>query len=217
MIDLVDVSKIYRTKNGEVRSLDNANIHVDKGEFIVVRGSSGSGKTTLLLSIGGMLRPTKGKVEIEGRNIYELEGSARAAYRAESIGFVFQMFHLVPYLSVLENVLLASGVGNSKPGKKDANDLLAKFGMADRIHHTPGELSAGEKQRTALARALLRKPKILLADEPTGNLDPENAKQVIEHMADFQKEGGTVIVVTHGDIADAFASRVVRLENGKIL
>jgi putative ABC transport system ATP-binding protein len=216
MIDLADVSKIYRTQNGEVRSLDGANFHVDKGEFIVVRGSSGSGKTTLLLSIGGMLRPTKGKVEIEGRDIYTLAGPVRAAYRAESIGFVFQMFHLVPYLTVIENVLLASAVGNSRPGKSEASDLLTKFGLADRIHHRPGELSAGEKQRTALARALLRKPKLLLADEPTGNLDPENAKQVIAHMADFQKEGGTVVVVTHGDIADAYAGRVARLEQGRI-
>lgn len=216
MIRLEDVSKIYRAKNGEVRSLDGVNLHVAKGEFVVVRGSSGSGKTTLLLAIGGMLRPTKGKVEIEGRDIYALDGPARAAYRAESVGFVFQMFHLVPYLTVLDNVLLASGVGSPKPGRKDAEDLLAKFGLSERIHHTPGELSAGEKQRTALARALLRKPRLLLADEPTGNLDPDNAKQVVAHMADFQKDGGSVIIVTHGEVADAYASRVVRLEQGKI-
>ena len=216
MIRLENLTKIYRTQKGEVHPLDDVNLRIESGEFAVVRGPSGSGKTTLLLAIGGMLRPTKGSVIVDEREIYRLTGPERAAFRAQNIGFVFQMFHLVPYLGVLENVLLADAVGNGRVGPKAATEILERLGLAERLHHKPAELSAGEKQRTALARALLRKPKILLADEPTGNLDPDNAEQVIRHMAEFHQEGGTVVVVTHGTVADAFANRIVQLRAGRV-
>ena len=216
MIQLENVSKIYRTRNGEVKSLDEVNYHVEEGQFAVVRGPSGSGKTTLLLTLGGMLRPTKGVVRVGGQEIYQLSGSERAAFRAQHIGFVFQMFHLVPYLNVIENVLVAAETGNIGVGKKDAEDLLERLGLFDRLYHHPTELSAGEKQRTALARALLRKPSLLLADEPTGNLDPDNADEVIRRMAEFHQSGGTVIVVTHGHVADPHADRILRLQDGAV-
>jgi len=216
MIQLENVSKVYRTKRGPVKSLDGVSVEVKEAEFVVVRGPSGSGKTTLLLAIGGMLRPSEGRLQVGGREIYKLSGPQRAAFRADHVGFVFQMFHLVPYLNVLENVLVAARVGNAKAGRKQAEDLLAKFGLTERLYHRPPELSAGEKQRTALARALLRKPKILLADEPTGNLDPENAAEVIRHTAEFHQEGGTVIVVTHGKVADVHADRILLLKEGRM-
>jgi putative ABC transport system ATP-binding protein len=216
MIQLENISKIYRTKRGEVKSLDNVNLEVGKGQFVVVRGPSGSGKTTLLLTLGGMLRPSKGNVRVDGREIYQLSGPERAVFRAEHIGFVFQMFHLVPYLSVLDNVLVAAGAGNSRVGRKEAEGLLDRFGLIDRLYHHPAELSAGERQRTALARALLRNPSLLLADEPTGNLDPDNANEVIRYMEEFHKAGGTVIVVTHGHVADPHADRILQLRGGGV-
>lgn len=214
IISLENVSRIYQTKRGEVRALDGISIQVNEGEFVVVRGPSGSGKTTLLLTIGGMLRPTSGKVSVDGKDLYALSVRDRAKFRAEKVGFVFQMFHLVPYLNVLENVLLPSGVGADRAGKPEAMKLLERFGMSGRETHKPAELSAGERQRTAIGRALLNRPKIVLADEPTGNLDPENTNEVISYLSEFHQSGGTLIVVTHGTIADQYADRIIHLKTG---
>lgn len=216
MVRLDNVSKTYRTKHGDVHALDRVSFHVKKGEFVVIRGPSGSGKTTLLLSIGGMLRPTEGQVTVNKSDIYSMSKRERAIFRAENIGFVFQLFHLVPYLNITENVLLSSGVGRSKFSQEDAKELLNRLNLAERMHHRPSELSVGEKQRTAIARAILKRPQIILADEPTGNLDPENSEKIIGHLAEFHSSGGTVIVVTHGKAVDQYADRVVRLKNGHI-
>jgi ABC-type lipoprotein export system ATPase subunit len=218
MIQLTEVSKTYSTKKGPLGALKGLTLDIAQGEFVAVRGPSGCGKTTLLLMVGGMLRPSCGSVKVEGRDLYSLSVAERAAYRAGEVGFVFQMFHLVPYLSVLENVLLSqSGAdGRRNVDRKAAAEILEKFGLAPRLTHKPAELSAGEKQRTALARALVGKPKILLADEPTGNLDPDNADQVFQHMSEFHRAGGTVIVVTHGTTADPYADRVVFLREGHL-
>lgn len=199
-----------------MRALDGIDLEVREGEFVAVRGPSGSGKTTLLMAIAGMLRPSAGTVRVNQQDVYGLGNRERAAFRAKNIGFVFQMFHLVPYLNVLENVLLAAPVDDRSSRSTAAAELLDELGLAERATHRPSELSAGEKQRTAIARALLNRPKIILADEPTGNLDPDNAETVVQHLHDFQQNGGTVVVATHGPTAEAFASRVVRLRDGKL-
>ncbi len=216
MVRLENASKTYQTRYGQVRALDRVSLHINEGEFVVVRGPSGSGKTTLLLSIGGMLRPTEGRVIVKNNDIYTMSKRQRSNFRAENIGFVFQLFHLVPYLNVLENVLLPVGVGRTQYGHVDAKKLLDRLKLMERISHKPAELSAGEKQRTAIARAMLKLPQIILADEPTGNLDPENSEEIIRHLAEFHSSGGTVIVVTHGKVVDRYAGRVVYLEKGHI-
>jgi len=216
MVSIEKVSKIYKTKFNEVKALDDITLKVEEGEFVVVRGSSGSGKTTLLLTIGGMLRPTKGKVIIGDNDIYAMSIRERAIFRARNIGFVFQMFHLVPYLSLIENVLLPAKVGVVQVGKEYGMELVKRLHLFGRERHKPSELSAGEKQRTAIARALLNQPKIILADEPTGNLDPDNAGEVIGYLAEFHRNGGTVIVVTHGIIADQYADRIIHLKDGQV-
>ena len=215
MISCKHLNKVYRGKAGEVRSLDGLDLAVKAGEFLCVRGPSGCGKTTLLLTLGAMLRPTNGTVQVNGQEIYDLSLRERSKFRATTVGFVFQMFHLVPYLTVLENVLAAAGGTNSKDARHRAETLLAELGLSSRLRHRPSELSAGERQRTALARALLNQPQLLLADEPTGNLDPQNAAEVFQHLKQFQRSGGTVVVVTHGDTAEGVADRVLEMRNGK--
>jgi ABC-type lipoprotein export system ATPase subunit len=153
----------------------------------------------------------------EDRDVYQMTGSARAKFRARNIGFVFQMFHLVPYLSVLDNVLVAGAVAHGGDAKMRAQELLQQLGLGHRIGHRPSELSAGERQRTAIARALLNRPKLILADEPTGNLDPQNAEGVLQHLQSFQKAGGTVIVATHGLAAQGCATRTINLREGRLV
>ena len=216
MVHPQQITKVFRTRGRQITALDDVSLDIQQGQFVVIRGPSGSGKTTLLLVLGGMLRPTRGQVIVDGRDIYAMSGRARAEFRARTIGFVFQMFHLVPYLSVLENVVLAAGAGGNGATRAEARQLLKHLRLADREHHRPSELSAGERQRTAIARALLNRPKLLLADEPTGNLDPENAADVIEALAMFHHRGGTVVVVTHGIAADRHADRIVCLRDGRI-
>lgn len=210
------VSKIFRTRHGTVKALDQVTFHVRKGEFLVIRGPSGSGKTTLLLCAGGMLRPTQGCVTINGQEISGMNERARARFRATNIGFVFQMFYLVPYLNVMENILLAAGPAGGSIQQSRAQELIEQLGLSDRRYHKPAQLSAGERQRAALGRALFPQPKIILADEPTGNLDPENAAEVFRHLKDFQTSGGTVILVTHGTAADPYAGRILSLQQGRI-
>ena len=217
MIRCDEVTKIFRKNGSEVTSLDRFTAKVAKGEFVAVRGPSGSGKTTLLLTLGGMQRPSAGSVQLAGRDLYELSPAERARLRSSEIGFVFQMFHLVPYLDLLGNVLLACPGKPSAEVRQRASGLMDELGLADRASHRPGELSAGERQRLAVARALLNRPKLILADEPTGNLDPENAAEVIRHLAEFHRGGGTVVLVTHGAAADAHADRTLRLEQGRLV
>ena len=217
MIRCDEVTKIFRKNGSEVTSLDRFTADISAGEFVAVRGPSGSGKTTLLLTLGGMQRPSAGLVQFSGHDLYGLSPADRAGLRSGEIGFVFQMFHLVPYLDLMGNVLLASP---GKPGsavRKRAGELLDKLGLAERVSHRPGELSAGERQRLAVARALLNRPKLILADEPTGNLDPENAAEVVRHLAEFHKTGGTVVLVTHGTTADTYADRFLQLKQGRLV
>jgi ABC-type lipoprotein export system ATPase subunit len=216
MVRLEKLVKTYRTSQGVVKALDGISLRIEKGEFVVMRGPSGSGKTTLLMTIAGMLRPTSGTVSVGQQDLYAQSPRLRAKFRAENIGFVFQMFYLVPYLNVTENVVLAGGAVANKNRHAQARELIETFGLADRTYHKPSELSAGEKQRAAVARALLNRPKMVLADEPTGNLDPDNAAAVLGYMADFHQQGGTVILATHGPAAKDFADRTIYLRNGTI-
>lgn len=216
MIRLERVSKIYRTRRGDVRALDKVSLDVKEGKFLVVRGPSGSGKTTLLFSIGGMLRPTEGNVIVNNHNLYAISKSQRAKFRAKNIGFIFQMFHLVPYLNTVENVLLAASVGTKCFGPEDAKSLLNRLKLSDRMYHRPSELSAGERQRTAMARAILKRPGIILADEPTGNLDPENVSEILRQLVEYNRSGGTIILVSHRKVVDHYASQVINLKDGHI-
>ena len=210
VISLTDVSKVYHKAGQEIRALDNFSLEIARGEFVAVRGASGSGKTTLLLAVGGMIRPTTGRVLLDGQDIYTLSQRRRAALRAQKIGFVFQMFHLLPYLDVLENVRSA-GLAGGRTGPTQARELLDRVGLADRLNHRPAELSTGERQRVAIARAMLNSPDVILADEPTGNLDPASATAVMEHLADFNRDGATILLVTHESLAESYAQRTVQM------
>ncbi len=211
-----DVSKTYRSGSREVCALDGISLSVDTGEFVAVQGPSGCGKTTLLLITGGLLAPDEGDVEIDGQNPYNLPSDERARFRAENVGFVFQQFHLIPYLSVLENVLAPAIASGETDAQDRAHALVRHFSMEHRIRHVPGELSTGERQRTALARALLNRPKLLLADEPTGNLDRENADAVLGYLKEFVAAGGGVLLVTHDSHAVEFAQRVTDIRDGQL-
>ena len=216
MINFENVSKIYQSAKGEVRALDEVSLMIDVGEFVAVCGPSGCGKSTLLSLTGGLAVPTSGQVTAFGYSISSQNSAQRAEFRAENVGYVFQMFHLLPYLTVLDNVLVAAHDQDSDLSRGEAESLLDKFGLADRLTHRPAELSAGERQRVAMARALLNRPKLLLADEPTGNLDPKNAAGVLDLLNQFHNDGGTVVLVTHDEKAAERATRVIQLEKGKL-
>lgn len=215
LLQFEHVSKTYAGGEREVRALDNVSMTLDAGQFVAVRGPSGCGKSTLLLTAGGLLNPGAGTVSINGTAIYDLSPEQRARFRAESVGFVFQQFHLVPYLSVIDNVLAATLAAPIKNARNRASDLLQQFNLDGRSSHVPAELSTGERQRTALARALMHQPALLLADEPTGNLDPENAGAVLDALQSFGKAGGAVLLVTHDDRAAAAADLVMHMDAGK--
>jgi len=216
MIHLEEVTKIYPTANGPVHALSGVSLDVQEGEFVAVRGPSGCGKTTVLMILGGLCRPTSGRVVVAGGDLAAASSAARADFRARQIGFVFQMFHLLPYLNVLDNVAAAAMPGQETAARERAAELLGKFSLADRLHHRPGELSAGERQRVAIARALVNRPKLVLADEPTGNLDPESAAAVLDLLSGFHRDGGTVLLVTHEEQAAGYAQRTVLLRNGAV-
>jgi len=216
VLELNQVAKAHDSGNGQrVQALDGVSLSVEAGDFVAVRGPSGSGKTTLLLIAGGLLAPDQGVVSIGGRDLGSMSAEGRARFRAENVGFVFQQFHLIPYLSVLHNVMTPAVAGNIADAPERAEKLIAQFGLRSRAHHPTARLSTGERQRTALARALLNRPKLLLADEPTGNLDADNAGGVMAGLSDFAKNGGAVLLVTHDDNAAARADRVVLLKDGK--
>jgi len=216
LLNISNVSKSYTAKNHVVLGLDNLSLSLDQGDFIAVQGASGCGKTTLLLTAGGLLVPDRGEILIDGQNPYALSPDDRAELRARQLGFVFQQFHLVPYLSVLENVLTAAMSIPSADAPARAEELLHRLGLSSRQEHLPGELSTGERQRTALARALLNQPQVLLADEPTGNLDRTNADVVMEELQEFSREGA-VLLVSHDEQALEYAGRVIKMEAGRLV
>jgi putative ABC transport system ATP-binding protein len=219
MLRMENVSKKYRHRGQIVTALDGADLSISKGDFVAVVGPSGSGKSTLLLMLGGMLSPSSGRVLLEGESIYDLKSDQRARLRKKKIGFVFQTFNLVTYLSALENVqipLYLAGL-EGKDQVERATFLLDRVGLADRLHHKPCELSVGQQQRVALARMLANDPAVILADEPTGNLDPETTQHVIKFFEDVNQEGRTIVMVTHDPRAAEKAKNTLRLTNGAII
>jgi ABC-type lipoprotein export system ATPase subunit len=216
MLDLRHLAKEYGTPAGKLEVLKEVTFQLLPGQFAALRGPSGCGKTTLLLATGGLLRPSAGEVNVAGQNPWNMTSAARAAFRARHVGFVFQQFHLVPYLTVLDNVLAPLLAGAVPEAVQRANSLLEKLGMGARKEHLPAALSTGERQRTALARALLREPALLLADEPTGNLDAESASIVTRSLREYAAAGHVVLMVTHDDRAAAVATRHFSMQSGQV-
>jgi len=217
MIRLENVSKVYRTANGPVHALREVTLDVEPGEFVAVRGPSGCGKSTLLLIVGGLSMPTSGRVVVGGEELPAASPAERAKFRAERVGFVFQMFHLLPYLNVVQNVVAAALPGRHAAARDRAAELLEKFQLGHRLSHRPAELSAGERQRVAIARALVNQPDLVLADEPTGNLDPQSATGVLDLLGEFHRGGGTVLLVTHQQQAAGYAGRTIQLQDGSVV
>ena len=218
MIALQSVSKHFQHRGKPVAALANVTLEIAKGDFVAIIGPSGSGKSTFLHLLGGMLSPTEGKVRIESDLLYDLTSDERSALRKKKIGFVFQTFNLVPYLTALENVqvpLVLAGLGEDEQ-KRRAESLLGRVGLSDRLDHKPRELSVGQQQRVALARMLANDPVLILADEPTGNLDPETAEGIMDFLGELNGEGRTIVMVTHDLRLAKRAKRALRLVNGAI-
>ena len=214
IIELSDVSRIYRNGEHEQRALDHANLTLEEGRFIVVLGQSGAGKSTLLNLIGGLDSPTSGTITVAGRDISTLTPNELADYRADTVGFVFQSYNLIPTLTVIENVALVKDIASDP---LSSHDMLKAVGLEDHIHNFPSELSGGEQQRVSIARALAKNPKILLCDEPTGALDSETGVMVLKLLLSMARDmGKTIIIVTHNQNIAKMADVVVRVKNGKI-
>ncbi len=216
MLNVQHVSRHFHKSGNLVKALDDVSLTVSDGEFVAVRGPSGSGKSTLLFVIGGLLRPTSGTVTLGDERVDAMPAEALARFRARRVGFIFQQFHLVPYLSVRDNILAATLACPVDDAPSRADALIESVGLADRRNHLPGELSAGEQQRVAIARASLVQPRLLLADEPTGNLDEANARQVAAHLRSYADGGKMVLLVTHDAAIAGEADRVLALRGGAV-
>jgi putative ABC transport system ATP-binding protein len=219
MLKMENVSKVYKHRGQTVTALDKATVEIPRGDFVSVVGPSGSGKSTLLLMLGGMLSPSQGRILMEDQSVYDMNPSDRARLRREKVGFVFQTFNLVTYLSALENVQIPLFLAKMDDDAQEqrAVALLERVGLGDRLHHKPCELSVGQQQRVALARMLANDPAVILADEPTGNLDPENSRQIIGFLEEFNQEGRTIVMVTHDPRAARRAKRLLKLTLGTIV
>lgn len=214
------VSKTFSRKgNSRVEALRNVTLNLKAHELVTICGQSGCGKSTLMLCLGGLQKPDAGTVQVSGQDLYALPPDERARFRGKNIGYVFQQFHLIPYLSVEENVRsarlgLTSPVGSNE--KEEAQKLIEQVGLSHRSDHTPAELSIGECQRVAIARALMNSPALILADEPTGNLDEKNTKSILTTLRDIANEGTSVAIVTHDLRCDSYADRVINIVDGSI-
>ena len=219
MIKLINVSRLYPAKaeenGGSIRALDDFSLTVAPGEWVSIMGPSGSGKSTLVNLIGCLDRPTTGEIWLDGQNVANISAVELNRVRAEKIGFVFQQFHLIPYLTAVENVMLAQYF-HSMTDEKEALEALERVGLKDRCHHVPSQLSGGEQQRVCIARALINDPKIILADEPTGNLDAQNEEIVLRLLREFHQQGRTIVMVTHDPVVARLADRRIELHHGKI-
>lgn len=219
MFKLQDVSKVYHRHRERIVAFHAESLEIDRGEYVAVVGASGSGKTTLLSMLGAMLSPDAGKVWLDGTSLYDMTAADRSRLRRQRLGFVFQTFNLVPYLTAAENVqipMLLSGTSKAEQRIR-AVALLERVGLGKRTRHKPAELSTGQQQRVALARTMANDPQLIMADEPTGNLDPESREAILSMFDEFLQEGRTVIMVTHDPAAAARAARRLRLTDGSIV
>jgi putative ABC transport system ATP-binding protein len=219
MIELKNVHKVYPMGEVSVPALRGINLTIHPGEFVAIMGPSGSGKSTLMHLLGCLDLPSDGVVQLDGKDITTLDEDTLAQIRGKKVGFVFQTFNLIPTLTAQENVelpLFFQGVPREKRRARAA-ELLRKVGLDGRLHHKPAQLSGGERQRVAIARALANDPEIILADEPTGNLDSESGKAILELLAQLHREGKTIILVTHNPEAAAYAQRIVRIRDGRLV
>jgi putative ABC transport system ATP-binding protein len=219
LIQLHEISKLYGFGDATTLALDEVSLTVEKGEFVAVMGPSGSGKTTLMNVIGLLDRPTNGSYLLDGRHVGRLRANQRAKVRRDRIGFVFQSYNLLPRLNVLDNVALPLTYRGKTPvrRRKQASDMLEQMGIRDREYFMPNQLSGGQAQRAAIARALINNPSILIADEPTGNLDSRDSKIVMELFADIHRRGNTILLVTHNPELTRYASRVIYMYDGMIV
>lgn len=218
ILETKNLCKTYGEGDTLVKALDNVSFSVEQGEFIAIVGSSGSGKSTLLHILGGVDVPTSGEVIINGTKISDLDETALAIFRRRQIGLIYQFYNLIPILTVEENLTLPLLLDGRKPDQKQIEMLVEKLGLENRLKHLPNELSGGQQQRVSIGRALLNSPALLLADEPTGNLDSENSKEIIKLLRQFNKENKqTVIIITHDERIALSADRVIEINDGKIL
>lgn len=218
MFRLENVSKSYVRATTNVNAVDSMNLEIAQGDYVAIVGPSGSGKTTMLSLLGGMLTPDKGRVLFDEESLYDLPIASRAELRRKKIGFVFQTFNLIPYLTAVENVqipLFLAGV-DQEAQRSRAISMLTHVGLEARVDHKPSEMSVGQQQRVALARTLANNPAVILADEPTGNLDPDSRKCVLEFLDDLNRDGRTIVMVTHDDAAAQRAKRRLMLRDGHI-
>jgi putative ABC transport system ATP-binding protein len=218
MIELNGVTKVYQADGAPVQALGGVSLAIAEGEFVALMGPSGSGKSTLLTILGAMNSPTSGAVVVDGIRPYELPVERQADFRYEYVGFIFQQYHLVPYLTVLENVMLPLAIDRRSRQEKRrlAREMLERVGLAGKESRLPSQLSGGEKARVAVARALVNQPPLLLADEPTGNLDSATGARVLELLAELHRAGQTIVMVTHNQEAAQYADRIVRLRDGRL-
>jgi putative ABC transport system ATP-binding protein len=213
-----DLKKYYGTDENIVRALDGVSLSVENGEFVAIVGTSGSGKSTLLHMLGGLDRPTSGTVVVDDKDISELDEDALCIFRRRKIGFVFQSFNLVPVLNVYENVVLPIQLDGNEVDEEYVNDVISVLGLTEKLNSLPRHLSGGQQQRVAIARALASKPAILLADEPTGNLDSKTSQDVLGLMkVTGERFGQTMVMITHNEEIAQMADRIVRIEDGKIV
>ncbi len=218
ILKVENLCKNYGKGETLVKALDNVSFSVEKGEFIAIVGSSGSGKSTLLHILGGVDRPTSGKVYVDGVDVYELNETNLAIFRRRQVGLIYQFYNLIPILNIKENITLPILLDNKKPDEKYLNELIETLGLSNRVSHLPNELSGGQQQRVSIGRALMNRPALLLADEPTGNLDSKAGREIIELLKlSNQKYKQTIIMITHDHNLALCADRIITLEDGKII
>ncbi len=217
MLEMASLTKTYRSGGGPVHALEGVDLRVEQGDFVVIHGASGSGKTTLLHTLGGMLRPTSGTVSFQGQSIYGLSARRRNVYRKRHLGFVFQKLFLMPYLTAYDNIRLALAAGRySGDYRQRIIDLVNRFGLGDRMQHRPSQMSVGEQQRIAAARAIAAEPELILADEPTGNLDQGNTDAFAQFLTEENEQGRTIVLVTHSERLLELGNRSVELVRGQV-
>ena len=220
MIKLTDITKIYKTQGETITALNHVDLNIAQGDFVAIMGRSGSGKSTMLNILGCMDKPTSGQYQLAGKDVSVLNDDELSQIRNDHIGFVFQGFHLLPRLSALENVMVPlryASEAKQENGEYRAIELLKKVGLGDRIHHMSNEMSGGQIQRVAIARSLINQPEVLLADEPTGNLDSAISQQIIDLLSDLNKAGQTIVMVTHEPEIAENAGRTIHFLDGKIV